>query len=339
MSHRLVTLNSLRGRLYREAVRRRAVALPYAPFTIYIDPCNACNLRCTFCPQSNWGLAPRGRMPWELFEQALAEAIELKPSRLFLFCFGEATLHKDLPRMIRAATDGGLRVRIHTNAMAVEEDLARELVKSGLHECVFSFDTPDAELYNRLRVRSDFDTALANIRRVIQVRDELGSARPEFHLQELIPDEAGHEGKPANTQAYLDLFQGLRVRFKAKYMHSFAGQNTEEEFAKMRSAGTTHCSQLYRRIVVNFDGKVHACCLDAHGHNVVGDLTAGDTIAGAWNSRAMQILRRRTNEGDVTGLPPCDECEILYQRSRQRGNWLTRMLDNLAWKCLHHRAE
>ena len=164
MSRKLVTNNSLRGALYRHAVRRQAVRLPYSPFTIYIDPCNACNLRCTFCPQSDWGSRQRGQMDFSLFQKVISEVIELKPSRLFLFCFGEATMNKKLPRMIRLASDAGLRVRIHTNAFAMDEELARSLIDSGLSECVFSFDTPDAELYNRLRSGSDFKTAESLVR-------------------------------------------------------------------------------------------------------------------------------------------------------------------------------
>ena len=77
MSRSLVTSNALRGLLYREAVRRRASRLPYGPFTVYLDPCNACDLRCTFCPQSNWGHRSRGQMSWEMFTRAIDEIIDL----------------------------------------------------------------------------------------------------------------------------------------------------------------------------------------------------------------------------------------------------------------------
>jgi radical SAM protein with 4Fe4S-binding SPASM domain len=337
MSHKFITNNSLRGMLYRQAVSRQAVSLPYSPFTIYIDPCNACNIACTFCPQSNWGASQRGIMDRALFDKVMKEVIELKPSRLFLFCFGEATLNKDLPGMIRTAVDAGLRVRIHTNAFALDEELARSLISSGLQECVFSFDTPDADLYNRLRCGSDFDTALANIRRMIELRDEMKADTPVFRLQELIPDDSSQD-KPKNTKAYMDLFKGLSVRFKVKYMHSFAGQGQEEQFAKMQDTGTSHCSQLYRRIVVNFDGKIHACCLDPEGHNILGDIKAGDTIADAWNSPKMMKLRGRTNSGNVAKTPPCNGCEILAQRPRLKGGWLKKAVGTLAWHCFNRRG-
>lgn len=330
MKHRLVTNNALRGLLYREAVRRRATVLPYAPLAVYLDPCNACNLRCTFCPQSNWGRRERGMMAWDLFERAVAEIAELRPQRLFLFCFGESTLHRDIGRMVRRAVEAGLFVRLHTNAVALGEPMARELVEGGLDECCFSFDTADREQYNHMRAGSDFDRVLANIRRAVEVRDGLGLAKPKFILQEIVPYEAGRRAE--NSAAYRKLFDGCRVVFKAKHMHSFAGQGIEEEFAVVRSEGTSHCSQLYRRIVVTFDGKIHACCLDPEGHNIVGDLTRGDTIAGAWNSPRMAELRRRTNEGDVADLPPCDKCDILARAPRVSRRLPGRLVSSLVWR-------
>lgn len=112
----LVTQKRVAKILRREAERRHAAELPYAPTEIYIDPCNACDLRCTFCPQSSWGERRRGLMPFELYERAIAQAVELRPQRINLFCYGEALLHKEIGRMIRHAADRGLWVRIHTNA-------------------------------------------------------------------------------------------------------------------------------------------------------------------------------------------------------------------------------
>jgi len=331
MSSRLVTYNPLRGLLYREAVRRGAARLPYAPFTVYLDPANACNLRCTFCPQSDWHGGRRGRMAWGTFEHVLPQVAALKPDWLFLFCFGEPLLQDRLGEMVRAAGDAGLRVRIHTNGLLMTGEVAEQLVEAGLAECRFSFDTADRALYERMRNGADFDEATEGIRTLVAARDRLGRPRPEVVLQELVPYEPG--ASPENTQAYRDLFRGLDVRLRAKFMHSFAGQGRETEFAGQQAEGRSYCSQLYRRIVVNFDGKVHACCLDPFGHNVVGDLLRGDTLAEAWNSPAMQDLRDRTNRGDVSGLAPCDGCEMLA-RPAHRGSPAKALLARLAWACL-----
>ena len=308
-NQKLITNDRLRRYLRREGMRRGATELPYAPVEIYVDPCSACDLRCTFCPQSNWGQRDRGVMKWELYEKVLAEVSELRPKKVLLFCYGESILNKRIFEMIRAAADEGLNVVIHTNAKSLDEEKAKNLLDAGLSEIHFSFDTADKEAYNRMRVRSDFDVVVANIRRFLDLKQEGGYEKPVAYMQELVPFEEGKA--PATSPEYRALFEGRDVVFDPRFMHNFAGASNETEFESQRLKGRTQCTQLYTRIVVAFDGKMHACCLDAEGHNIVGDLAKGDTISSAWNGPVMQELRQRTNEFDLKGLHPCDTCDQL----------------------------
>lgn len=336
INHHLITNNALRGPLYREAVRRCATVLPYAPFAIYLDPCNACNLKCTFCAQSNGGSRERGLMKWELYEKAIQEVLELRPSRLFLFCYGEPTLHPDIGRMVKFAVNAGLNVVLDTNAAALTERKMRELIEGGLHVCTVSFDTADREEYNRMRVGSDFDRVLANIHMAVDMRDRLGRRNPRFILQEIVPYAKGM--KPENSQAYRDLFKGYDVVFGVRFMHNYAGQGTEKKFALIQREGVSHCSQLYRRLVVNFDGKIHAYCLDPEGYNIVGDLTQGDTVAGAWNSPQMIKLRECTNKGEVSNVLPCNNCDQLTRLPHPSRSRSSRLLSSLLWQIAEARS-
>ena len=329
----LVTNHATRRRLTREAMRRGATVLPYSPHVIYVDPSNVCDLRCTFCPQSRWGQRKRGLMSYELFQRILDEVVELKPHRLYLFCYGEALLHKRIFDMIRNATDRGLWVRIHTNAKSLDETKAKQLLESGLTELRFSFDTADRELYNRLRVRSDFDLVVGNIRRFLRLKQEEGREFPAVHVQEIVPF-VPHK-LPQNTDAYRELFKGHAVTFDARYMHNFAGGSSESDFEVVESEGQSQCQQIYTRIVVTFDGKMHACCLDAEGHNIIGDLMAEDTIASAWNGPAMQHLRQLTNERQLAGLKPCENCDIL-RADQTRSSFAKTLIGRLYWRIHGH---
>jgi len=321
--------NKVSNLLRREAERRGATVLPYAPEEIYIDPCNACDLRCTFCPQSNWGSRKRGLMSEELFLKAIEEAASLRPRRINLFCYGESLLHKKISDMVRLATDKGLWVRIHTNAKTLNAEKAKKLIESGLSEIRFSFDTADKEIYNKLRVRSDFDVVLKNIHEFIRIKQELGAGNPVVNLQEMIPYQPGKAA--CNTDKYKALFKGCDVNFTARHLHNFAGASKEKEFATHESTGSSPCRQLYKRLVVTFDGKIHACCLDAEGFNIIGDLSKGDTIASSWNSEAMQRLRHLTYTHQLDGLKPCDSCDQLRQ-NRKPMSLKKRLLASILWK-------
>jgi hypothetical protein len=329
----LITHHGIAKLLNKEARRRRATRVPFAPLQIYVDPCSVCDLRCTFCPQSNWGTRKRGTMSLELYERVLEEVARLRPSTLNLFCFGESLLHPRIFDMVRRAVDEGLRVRIHTNAKSLDEAKAKALLESGLPELHFSFDTADAELYNRMRVRSDFELVKQNIVRLLELKKAGGYTHPTIFVQEIVAFRSGE--KPRNSEAYRKLFEGYDVIFDARFMHNFAGGSSEKEFASRGREGDSQCAQIYKRLVVTFDGKIHACCLDAEGYNIIGDLTQGDTIASAWNGAAMQRLRRLTNERRLDGLRPCDTCD---QLSLPQKPLKPRLLGRALWASLAGRA-
>lgn len=315
-------------------MRHGATVLPYSPQEIYIDPSNACDLRCTFCPQSNWGQRQRGQMLYDLFERLLIEVVQLNPSRLNLFCYGESLLHKRLPEMIRAAVDRGVWVRLHTNAKTLDETKAKALLEAGLSELHFSFDTADKVLYNQLRVRSDFDLVYGNIRRFLHLKQSAGYSHPLVFAQEMFPYNS--RKKPKTSKSYRELFDGFDIHFSPRYMHNFAGSSAESNFPGMEPEGESQCPELYRRIVINFDGQVHACCLDAEGHNIVGDVAKGETIASVWNNLAMQRLRQLTNERVLDGLRPCDTCDIIRRKKRSLPPLHKRWFEDFLWHAFLH---
>lgn len=328
---KLVTNHRISRKLRYAAMAHKVEILPYAPLVIFIDPCNLCDLCCSFCPQSQWGKRERGFMSYQLFTEALNQAIELKPQRINLFCFGEPFLNKDIFRMIRYATERNQWIRMHCNAKSLDEDKARQLLKSGLSELRFSFDTPNKELYNKMRIGGDYDSTLENIIRFLTLQKEGGYRYPLVHLQEIVPFVP--DQKPKNSRAYCGLFKGFDVNFQARYMHNFADVQIKSEFSQLKkqAGGKSPCQQIYSRIVIAFDGKIHACCLDSEGHNIIGDLTKGDTIASAWNGPEMQRIRRLTNQRALKGLKPCDTCDQLNMSIKVPRSRIKRLLMKALW--------
>ena len=54
-----------------------------------------------------------------------------------------------------------------TNGVALNEDKARRLVRSGIDEVTFSIDGASQDVYATYRQRGHFDKAVANLRAVI----------------------------------------------------------------------------------------------------------------------------------------------------------------------------
>jgi MoaA/NifB/PqqE/SkfB family radical SAM enzyme len=150
------------------------------PYRIYIELTSACNLRCRMCTQSSLDvLTPLfldlDRM--ESIEPAL-RYVEL----VSLVGFGETFLHRDFRAFFERVSRPGLATRIISNGILVDESLARFLVGKELGELWVSLDATTPETYRFVRGVDQFDRILSNIRRLNEIKRELGKTSPEISL-------------------------------------------------------------------------------------------------------------------------------------------------------------
>jgi MoaA/NifB/PqqE/SkfB family radical SAM enzyme len=189
-----------RGR--REVMEHLAAPSPDnlpMPTFVQLRVTNICNLRCKMCGQwgdtgifrdlgaasATDGETERSRIR-ELIglnrQMALADYVrlldELAPSRPIVSLFGgEPLLYPDIVPLIREVKGRGLTCSLITNGWRLEE-MARDLVETGLDSIMVSIDGP-ADLHNRIRGKADsFERAAAGVRAVARVRDAIGSAVP-----------------------------------------------------------------------------------------------------------------------------------------------------------------
>jgi radical SAM protein with 4Fe4S-binding SPASM domain len=66
------------------------------------------------------------------------------------------------------------------------------------------------------------------------------------------------------------------------------------------------CWAVFSEGHVRVDGGLSACCFDADGKFVMGDLTK-ESFTEAWNSSVFQTLRKAHLSGDVHNTP-CEQC-------------------------------
>jgi len=111
--------------------------LRYGPFLAHIVVIRRCNLSCGYCNEYDDHSPP---VPYEVLDQRLTK---LRSLRAWMLCMtgGEPTLHPDLPRLVRRATDLGFRRRqIITNGYRVTRKLVAALNDAGLTDLQISVD-------------------------------------------------------------------------------------------------------------------------------------------------------------------------------------------------------
>ncbi len=141
-----------------------------------------CNCRCRFC--EIWQMNDPAEADPAVVRLRLRQAKQLGV-RFVDFTGGEPLLHPDLPDMLKAAQELGLKTTITTNA-ALYPQRAGEL--AGLVDFLhFSLDAAEADMHNRLRGAIIFDTVVESldIARALGERPDITFTANEENLSQL----------------------------------------------------------------------------------------------------------------------------------------------------------
>ncbi len=138
------------------------------PSRLYIECTAACNISCNqACCAPETGITrtrQAGMLDYDLFTRVVDEA---GPSlgRIDFFNYGEAFLHKRALDMVEYIKSRYPHVFLYTstNGLALTEEGARRLARSGIDEVTFSIDGATADSYVKYRQRGDFAKAIRNL--------------------------------------------------------------------------------------------------------------------------------------------------------------------------------
>jgi MoaA/NifB/PqqE/SkfB family radical SAM enzyme len=149
------------------------------PSRLYIECTAACNISCNqACCAPETGITrtrQAGMLDYGLFTRVVDEAA---PSlvRIDFFNYGEAFLHKRALDMVEYIKSRYPHVYLYTstNGLALTEDGARRLARSGIDEVTFSIDGATHDTYVQYRQRGDFEKAIRNLRALVDEKRKNG---------------------------------------------------------------------------------------------------------------------------------------------------------------------
>lgn len=304
-----------RARRQADYARQPSAESPLFPARVYIEPTNACNLRCVHCHHTalKQGVFRRktGLMDMALYRRVIDELAE-QGSEISLNVQGEPTLHPELPAMVAYSRQRGLFTSLLTNATRLTEPLAQRLVTAGLNRVVFSFDSVVAEEYERIRPPAKFAPTLLNLLRFLRANEAAG--HPVFVCTSVIPQQRNR----ASLAAYDTYFGALPVDtiFHSALLNLSGHSGIAEEAAGFPAGdGTPLCRVPWELLTVNWDGSVTVCGLDFNVLCPVGDAPR-QTLAEIWNGAALQAFRRAHLDGTFPDGEPatalCRDCNSRF---------------------------
>ncbi len=147
---------------------------------LFVEITNACNFKCTWCPDEIMGRR-RGFMKKERVFRILDEVAE-KRSRMGpifpvkLHQMGEPMLHPDLPEIVARAESRGVPIELNTNCGLITAERVEALYRAGLTNLILSYQTPDPETFKtRKAPKLVFDEYRDKVRLAVERKVALGA--------------------------------------------------------------------------------------------------------------------------------------------------------------------
>lgn len=170
---------------------QRDLNVPPLPSRLYVECTAACNISCfQACCAPETGITrsrQAGMLDFDLFARVIDEA---GPSlgRVDFFNYGEAFLHKRAVEMCAYIKQRFPHIYLYTstNGLALKDESARALVRSGIDEVTFSLDGATQEAYARYRQRGRLEVALANLRSMVDEKRRTGADVPVLNWRYIL---------------------------------------------------------------------------------------------------------------------------------------------------------
>lgn len=303
--------------------------LPLAvPFAINIDPANACNFRCTFCPTGDLEILrsvgrPKGAMGLELFHKIIADLARMvsqagqRVIKLNLHKDGEPLINKKLPEMIACAKSANIAesVETTTNGALLDEGRAEALIRSGLDAIRISVEhVTDAGYKQVTRTYADYDMIRRNVAFLFRRKTELGS---HLHVHCKMVDASFSEEEKKKffddfsgicDSIHIDTLMGWSMSGEKDWMLGSAPATGAYGLSKIHDRQV--CSEPFTKMAINFDGTVSVCCVDWSHSTVVGDLRQ-QSLSEIWNGPALLAFRRMHLSGRRHENKACADCHYM----------------------------
>ena len=169
---------------------------------LQVEVAFACNLRCVMCPWREMAkeVVNKGIMTQEIWQSiqpylSQAQSIDFTGG-------GEPLLQPRLAQWIAEAKAAGCETGFLSNGLLLNEEKLEKILEAGIDWVCISMDGASAEIYNKIRVGSDFERVCQNVANIDRLRDNnrpktminFVLMRLNFHQMEQIIRLAGRLG-------------------------------------------------------------------------------------------------------------------------------------------------
>ena len=273
-------------KVYREEWHRRSDEMDAGtfPLAVIAELVSSCNLRCEMCytvtPEFQDAIVGAQRvLPWDMVVRIIDECVELGVYSMLFSWRGESAMYRskgsdcevyDYADVLSYARKKGiLEVTSLTNGRSLNDELIEKIVKAQPNWISFSIDGM-FEDYGKIRKvlkreegRDPFQVVIGNMKKMIEVRDELGQSRPQIRTNTIFPPIA------KDPEGYRKFMEDIGVGLvTVNEMMDYRGAELPDEAV----LGDWFCQYPFQRLVVSANGIILPC---PGSHNEEEELILG----------------------------------------------------------------
>lgn len=312
-----------RFRKYRDDYHRSltsgsAETLPDFPITLGLELLNRCNLECIMCNTSHRA-GPKFVVSEDTLRRVMAECEKYKLPAIMFGMGEEPLLYKDIGGVLERAQGAGIMdVFLFTNGTLLTEQVCRKLVERQVTRVMISVDAANPDTYDKIRIRNGrmkqvgagrLNELEENIKRLIRIRDEMGSALPVVRVS-FVVQPLNVEEVELFTQKWKGIVDFIDFQEWADHtIIDVLAKLPEEERWRRQPANdklaAPWCPAPFNYLTVWATGDVSPCCSFQGKNLFVGNIHR-ESLKEIWDGKRMAEIREQFRSGELNIV--CRNC-------------------------------
>ena len=278
------------------------------PSYIEIETVNACNARCPMCTINDWE-RNYPVMRDNVFDKISDDLIEHKKflKRVSLYRDGEPLIDKKLPIRINKFFKNGIKnTSIATNVSLLNEKKSIDILEAGLGLVIMSIDSLKKDIFEKIRVRLNFDEVKENAINFLKLRDKIN---PECRVWiRMIRQEENKD----EWSEYFDFWKKYVSDQDRVYYHNifnWGGQLDGFKSIEKSYEPNLPCVALWSLMVFFANGDVPLCNVDYNNKYPTGSIMK-NSVTELWKSKTMNTRRKLHMENKKQDISLCVNCNV-----------------------------
>ncbi len=287
---------------YYVSKKTRRPVLKGLPISLSIEPTTSCNLRCPECPSGlrNFTRAT-GALDMLLFKKIIDETQSHLQYLTFYFQ-GEPYLNPKFLEMVTYASEKKIYTSTSTNAHYLNDEQAKQTVKSGLDRLIISIDGTTQEVYEQYRIGGQLNKVIEGTQNIVKWKKELQSETPYLIFQYLVVKPNEHQIEDAQRLANELGVDELVLKTAQIYDYKNGSDliPEQEQYSRYKKNASgqytikndldNQCWKMWHSSVITWDGNVVPCCFDKDAKYSMGNVQT-ESFQTIWKNEKYQAFR------------------------------------------------